>query len=132
MFSKPMMWLLVPLALGACATPREACIRDAQSELRAVTRDISAIETDLARGYRLVRTRETDFRLTTCFRRTREGETFGYPCQKPVTVTNSTPIGIDYSEERSRLSQLKARQSRLLSSTEAGIRQCRAAYPAES
>ncbi len=131
MIRNPMIWLLAPLALAACATPREACIRDAQSDLRSVTREIAETETVLARGYRVIRTRETELALTTCLRRTRDGETVGFPCQRPIVVTDETPIGIDYSEERARLARLRAAQARLVEDAELGIRQCRAQFPAE-
>lgn len=124
------LWLL-PLALAACATPREACISDAERPLREVTREIGERELNLARGYRLVHVSDTELALTSCNRTTPDGQILSYPCQRPVVTTRTEPVAIDASEERARLARLRAERDRLQPVTRTRIRQCRARFPAE-
>ena len=120
------------LTLGACATPREACIAQAQSSLRDVTRDIARVQRDLDRGFRLVTVRDTELALTQCVRTDRAGDEVTFPCQKPVTVRRSEPVSIDFAEERARLRALQARRATLERQVPDRIRACQATYPAES
>lgn len=124
--------VLALLALAACATPREACIGSAQSDVRNLTREISVRERNLARGYQLVTVRDTQLALTTCLRRDRDGTTVGYPCQKPVVTRREEPVAIDASEERARLAGLRADRDRAVAAADVRIRQCQAQYPAET
>lgn len=121
---RSLILLVLPLALVGCATPREACIRDAQAPVRDIAREISSTEVALARGYRLVTLRERDFAMTTCIARRADGTTFGYPCQRPVTRTRQEPVAIDYDEERARLARLKALYAVAAAAADARLASC--------
>ena len=56
------MPLIGLLALSACATPREACIRDAAAPWRSAVAERERIAQDLARGY----TYEPEFQRVDC------------------------------------------------------------------
>lgn len=116
--------LVLPLALVGCATPREACIRDAQAPVRDIARQISSTEVALARGYRLVTLRDRDFETTTCIARRADGASFGYPCRRPVTRTRQEPVAIDYDEERAKLARLKALYVRAAAAAEGRVASC--------
>ena len=122
--TRSLILLVLPLALVACATPREACIGDARAPLREIARQISSTEVALARGYRLVTLHDRDLVPTTCFARRDDGVAVGYPCHRPVTRSRQEPVAIDYDEERARLARLKARYARAAASAEARIATC--------
>lgn len=116
--------LALSLALAACASPREACIRQAQQPARDIARQISATELALARGYRIVTLRDRDFELTTCIAHRADGAAFGYPCRRPVTSLRQEPVAIDYAEERARLARLNALYADAAATSQARIAVC--------
>lgn len=122
--TRSLILLVLPLALVGCATPREACIRDAQAPVRDIAREISATELALARGYRLVTLRDRDLRLTTCVAHRSDGRAVGYPCHRPVTRTRQDAVSIDYDEERARLARLKARYAEAAAAADARMASC--------
>ena len=122
--------LLAPvLLLGACATPREACLRDAGRELRRIDAQAARIGTDLARGYRLVVTTDRRQVSTSCPRRARDGRLVLVPCLRTETIRNETPLPIDAAEERRRLAALRAARPGAAARADRAGRACLALHP---
>lgn len=119
-------YLLPAIALlAACATPQEACINRAYSEIRAVESRIAKTRSDIDRGYAVHRTREPITVLTECERE--DGST--YPCERVRYETEETPVALDIAQERVKLRELEDRLEVLRDRLDRDLQQCRAAYP---
>lgn len=122
--------LIAPaLALGACATPREACLSDAGRELRGIDAAIARTEANLARGYAIAVTTDRRRVATTCVRTTSRGRVVTMPCFETATIRDETPLPIDAAEERRRLAALSARRADAAGRIEQVLRACIAAHP---
>ncbi|MBY6002627.1 excinuclease ABC subunit B [Salipiger bermudensis] len=115
------------LALTACATPREACIRDAAAPWRGAVAERERIAQDLARGY----TFKTEFERVERQRWCRNGAAL-YPCWTTDTQPVTRRIPVDAEALRARDAELAAAIPALRSAAEADVRQCQATYPEES
>ena len=122
-------WLAPALLLAACATPREACLNDADRELRAIDRDRARIETDLARGYAVVVTTDERLVRTTCPVTDDDGDVVFVPCTERETIRDETPIPIDAAEARRRLAELRAARPGAAARAERARGVCIATHP---
>jgi len=127
---------LVPalIALAACGTPQERCIRSATSELQKIDALIAEVEGNLARGYgyKTVYDMDTEFTLCTAMERMpRPGHTAASSvfCTRDVMVERQEPVSIDPAAEKRKLAALKARRAALAKSSAAAVAECRATYP---
>lgn len=118
------------LALTACGTPQENCIRGATRDLRMVERLITETQTNLNRGYA--------FEDVTQFRRVWVDCTprpaIGQPvrprmCWETEPYTVKKPKAIDLEEEKRKLDSLQTKRRDLLRQAEGAIAQCRALHP---
>ena len=91
------MPLIGLLALSACATPREACIRDAAAPWRSAVAERERIAQDLARGY----TYETEFQRVERQRWCRSGGGI-YPCWTTDTQPMTRRVPVDAEALRAR------------------------------
>ena len=121
--------LLLPLALAACATPREQCINQVSQDLRTVTSLIAVTEGNLQRGYAIANVEETQRIRTTCTGTNEDGSTFRFPCEETATIDREVPVAIDLNAEQAKLNSLRERQAALQSPTNAAIQQCVAIHP---
>ena len=55
---RPALFLVLPLVLAACATPRESCLSSVGQQGRVIDALISQTRGNVARGYAIVRDRE--------------------------------------------------------------------------
>lgn len=113
--------------LTACATPREACLRAATSDLRTVERLISETEANLSRGFAIEREPYTRTGLDFCFG---TGGYRGYGgfglnyCRTVETRYRDRPVAIDPAAERRKLADLKRTRARLAPVTQERIAAC--------
>lgn len=123
------------VALAACGTPQERCIRTATSELQKIDTLIAEVEGNLARGYgyKTVYDMDTEFTLCTALERmTRPGHSVsnaGVFCTRDVMVERQEPVSIDPAAEKRKLDALKARRAALVKSSAAAVSQCKSTYP---
>ena len=123
---------LLPLAiLAACATPREACISDVTRELRTLDRLIAETRANVDRGYGLEERQEVRTVPGFCPGETEDGVEFTVRCERTETRTRNVPVAIDLDAERRQLDQLLDRRARQQEASDAAVRACVAAYPAE-
>lgn len=115
------------LALSACATPREACIRDAAGPWRSAVAERKRIAQDLARGY----TFKTEFRRFERQRWCRSGNGI-YPCWTTDTQPVTRRIPVNAEALQAREAQLARAIPSLRKSAEADVAQCQATYPEET
>ena len=99
------------LAIAACTTPREACVRNAEAEYRGLRTAIAIAEANVARGYALERDQYAYRGATFC-----TGGTFGgnpylglSNCNTTRYRTVTTPVPIDIEEEERKLASMRAR-----------------------
>lgn len=121
--------LLILLACGACATPRESCLRSATSELATLNRLVAESEANLSRGYALNREAEVVSVVDFCFGN-RRGHVGYYACTRPQTRYRTTRVAIDPAAEQRKLANLKSKQADANRRASAAVNQCNATYPA--
>lgn len=122
--------LLLVLALAACGTPQERCIRSATQELRTLDALIAETEANLVRGYGY-ETREIvrhvwtwcDDYLGPDHRYSRR------MCFEPVFDTVERPVAIDPAAETRKRDALKSRRSALARRAGDAVAECRAKFP---
>jgi hypothetical protein len=111
---RPALSLLALCTLAACATPREACLRDAAGDLRTLDRLIAETEANLARGFAYASEPYTTTGLEFCLGRGawRDGVNVGFTyCPVAETRYRDRPVAIDPAAERRKLAELRARRA---------------------
>ena len=124
-----MRWILLLAlsALAACATPREACLRQATAELATLDRLIAETEADLARGYSVEQRVEARTGFTFCVgnRRYGHGTNVGFTyCPQTQTRVRTERVPIDPAASRRTLANLKARRADEARRAQAAIAAC--------
>lgn len=126
-------FLLIPLlALTACGTPQEQCIRKATGELRRVDRLISESEQNLARGYSYESETITTHEWEMCVvpgSGTLDRPLQSYMCFRPETQTIQREVPIDPLVETRKLENLKTKRKQLLIPANDAVKACKVAYP---
>jgi hypothetical protein len=124
--------LALCLLLAACATPRQACLRNATADLAVVDRLIAETEANLNRGFAIDRepyvTSGLEFCLGNAARRQNVGVGFTY-CNTVETRYREVPRAIDRTAERRKLAELRDTRARLDRQARASIAACEARYP---
>ena len=128
--------LMIPLiALTACGTPQERCIRQSTSELRRVDALLGEVQANLARGYAWQSYETTSSRWEVCgTRRIKKGDkVIEKPrmCLEDYTVTRRRAVPIDPEVETRKRDNLLAKKRELTALAQRQIAQCRALYPEE-
>lgn len=130
---RPFAALVPLLILVACATPREACITEANRDLRRVNALIIETQENLARGYGLETRQDVQVRPRRCTGHSvnSEGEpfTFRYDCDETQVIDRQVPVTIDLAAEQRKLEQLLAQQRQLERQSQAQTQACIAAHP---
>jgi len=121
--------LLLPLALAACSTPREACINDATRELRVLGDLVSQTQGNLSRGYAIGERQEVITILETCEAVSESGDITDFPCDRTEIRTQEFPVAIDLNAEQAKLNSLLERQAILNRQSQSIIQQCIAIHP---
>lgn len=111
--------------LAACATPQEACISQAQREVRSLETRIETAAGNIDRGYAIHRQTVPYTYVSVCYTDTGEA----YQCEQNGTRVEETPVSIDLTEERAKLARLRAALPGAKRAAEAQIATCRATYP---
>lgn len=119
------------IALAACGTPQEQCVRRNTGDLRATDQMIREAEGNLARGYALEEFTVTRTRWVRCYGPPAEpgGKPTVTRCleREPETVTRAKRIDLD--AEAAKLAVLKSKRVTLARQAESVVRQCRELYP---
>lgn len=126
---KPILYVLPLVALAACATPREACINDAQRQVNLLNQQIATTQGNIDRGYALAEVQDIRAVTTTCKGTNEDGSTFTFPCQETQTYTREEPVAINVADERAKLADLVQRRDAAAIATNERIQQCIAMHP---
>lgn len=123
------VFLLLPLALAACATPQEQCINRADDNLTVLNQLIATTQANIDRGFALVEKEQVVIVESTCASPQPDGSTVYTPCQETMVETTLVPTAIDLNAESAKLQSLLTRRSQEQQSVQNAIQQCRATYP---
>lgn len=126
---KPFFVILPLLALAACATPREACINDAQRQVTLLDTQIATAQGNISRGYALATVQDVRTVRSSCTGTNQDGSTFTFPCDETRTFERQEPVAINVAEERAKLLDLTQRRETAARDTQARIQQCIAIHP---
>ena len=121
--------LLLPLALAACATPREACINEASRNLKIIDQLIVETRANLERGYAVEEKTEVRTVRKMCSTELPTGETVKTPCSDVETRTVKVPVAVDLEEEAAKLASLTKRREAEAASVASAAQVCQATYP---
>ncbi len=113
--------ILVLAALAGCATPEQACIRDATRELRVLDTLIGETRANLARGYAVQSESEPTLRLVLC---SKPDDHFTF-CTEPGLRSIRKPVAIDPETEQRKLTALMRKRQELQRALPARLRACR-------
>ena len=118
------------LALVACGTPQENCIRGATRDLRMVERLITETQANLNRGYAFEDVAQFRRVWINCTSRPIEGQSVRpRMCWETEPYTVKKPKAIDLEAEKRKLDSLQTKRHDLLLQAEGAIAQCKALHP---
>ena len=113
------------LALGACSTPLQQCVSNAQEEQAQISARIGVAQGNIERGYAIHR-QSVPYTFTgVCY----DNLDVQYACEKSDTRTEETPVAIDIAEERQKLADLQRQYISAKTRADAEIIQCRILHP---
>lgn len=116
--------LPVSLVLAACATPREQCISSAGYEYASLTSAAAKTRQNISRGY-AIHTQSVPYTyIGTCY-----VNNASYPCERSGYRTEETPVAIEISEERRKLTKFKKQLPKAQRRRDAAIKQCTQLHP---
>ena len=121
--------ILLPLALAACQTPREACISGATRQLSIIEGLIAETQGNLARGYAIDTRQEVRVRPDTCTIQLPDGTEGRVRCEDTTVVDIDVPVAIDLRAEQAKLDSLLEQRARLQSQTQDAVQSCIAIHP---
>ena len=119
-------------ALAACASPRQACLRAATTDLRNVEALIAEAQANISRGYAIARepyvTTGVDFCYDPVVGIGLDGRGGVYGglryCNTVETRYRTRPVAIDLAAERRKLAELQATRARLAREAERRLAAC--------
>jgi hypothetical protein len=118
--------LLSFASLSGCSTPLQVCEAQATSTYQSAVNLAAVTNQNIARGY-AVYSQEVPYQYSgSCY----DYNIGSYPCQQNGTRTQNTPVTINTSEERGKLSQINAVLPRLRQEATSGVAACQRQYPA--
>ncbi|WP_341211668.1 hypothetical protein [uncultured Limimaricola sp.] len=123
------LFLLLPLTLAACATPRESCLSSVGRQGRVIDALISQTRGNVMRGYAIEEREELRTRRELCEFRRNDGSIGRRFCDKTTAEDVRVPVTIDIEAEKVKLDQLLARREALTRAESAAKAQCVARYP---
>lgn len=127
---RPILALTAAAALlAACATPREACINRAQSQMRTLLSLADETRGNLSRGFAYETRQEVRTVRDTCTGVNEDGSTFAFSCEEVQTFNRRVPVAINLTAEEAKLASLEARIAEEQRSLQPRIDACIAANP---
>ncbi|MGX9854188.1 hypothetical protein ACR03S_01905 [Limimaricola variabilis] len=122
--------LVLPLALAACATPRESCLSSVGRQGRVIDALIAETRGNIARGYGIEEREELRTRRGVCEYRDENGTLRQRFCDRTVSQEVRVPVTLDIEAEKVKLDQLLQRREALTRAEGPARAQCAALYPA--
>jgi hypothetical protein len=117
-----LIYALSALALVACASPQDRCLRQAQAQLVELDAQIAESEHAIARGYRIMPATEARTTLHIC----------AWPKEPVLFCTRHTPamretrVAVDTGSEQANLDRLRAERRAIAEATAQRVASCNA------
>jgi hypothetical protein len=111
--------------LAACATPQERCVSSAKRDYNAIQQRVNKVQSDIARGYAVHKTREPFTVMGTCVNKNKEY----YSCPRTDYRVVEKPVSLDIAQERVKLKDLENRASIAYDRMIDQVSQCRYIHP---
>ena len=92
---RPALFLVLPLVLAACATPRESCLSSVGQQGRVIDALISQTRGNVARGYAIEEREELRTRRELCEFRRDDGSIGRRFCNRTTAEDVRVPVTID-------------------------------------
>lgn len=122
---------LILLALAACGTPQEQCIRGVSGDLATLDRLIAETQGNVQRGYGF----ETQVQMMPEWVDCTPRATTENPTPKPqmcfddVPTQVRRPVALDLTAEQAKLESMVTRRAQLASAMAPAVTACKARYP---
>lgn len=126
---RSLLLLALPLALAACATPRDRCIATATGQLRVINALVAETQGNIARGYAIEERQDLRTVRRFCDVRRDDGTIGRVGCDRTQVVTRDVPVAIDLNAEQAKLNSLLQRRALVEQQSQVALQQCVAAYP---
>lgn len=126
---RPFLILVLPLALTACATPREQCLQSVTRDLRINESLMAQTQANITRGFGLRSEQRVREVRRTCRGVTESGEAVRTRCDDVIVRNVNVPVAIDLNAERAKLASLRDTNATLRRNTAAAQQQCAALHP---
>ncbi|WP_298938469.1 hypothetical protein [uncultured Ruegeria sp.] len=123
--SKPAVFSTAAIVLAACVTPYEQCVASIEAPMRNTMETIAFLEGNISRGYAIHSQKVPYLHTYACTVDAGRVEA----CQETRLRVEESPVAIDISEEKQKLSEAKARLEKQKLSVQSATAQCRKAYP---
>jgi hypothetical protein len=129
-----MKWYLsapVLLALAACGTPQEQCMRMASHDMVVLDRLIAETQGNIARGYGFAQTVVEMPEFVLCETPIR-GDEPGHrsrTCIEDVPHTVTKPVALDLQAEAAKLASMQKRRAEMAKALAPAFADCQARYP---
>lgn len=133
--SRCLLAIIFPLLIASCSTPLERCVGRYTSEYHNVTKLLSEVEGNLARGYAWDERQVMREHFTQCreIRRDKNGDpkVVHRPCWREYTETQRYRVPIDPVTEERKRDGLVKRQAALREQVQPYVAACKQAFPEE-
>ncbi|NBZ87253.1 hypothetical protein [Stagnihabitans tardus] len=122
---------LILLALAACGTPQEQCIRGVSSDLATLDRLIAETRGNIARGYGYETRVEMMPEWVDCTPRPTEANPTPKPqmCFDDVAQEVRRPVSLDLRAEQAKLDSMVERRDQMAAAMAPALAACKARYP---
>lgn len=120
------------LAIAACGTPQQQCVRLASHDMAVLDRLIVETQGNISRGYGFAQTVETMPAFVECGPPTpgRDGKPHTNLCLEDVAHTVTKPVALDLQVEAAKLASMQKRREDMVKALAPAIAECLARYPA--
>lgn len=121
--------LLLPLAIAACATPREQCIGDSLRQVRTLSALAQETRANIARGYGIEEYQEVREVRVSCNKIDDGGVVYSTFCDEVEVTDRTRPVALNLAEEQQKLQSLENRIRQEQQQVDARIAACNSAFP---
>ncbi len=126
-------YLAAPLlmALAACGTPQQQCVRLASHDMTVLDRLIAETQGNITRGYGFAQTVQTMPEFVECGPPTtdRDGKPHANLCLEDVPHTVTKPVALDLQIEAAKLASIQKRRGEMAKALAPALADCQARFP---
>ncbi len=128
---RPYLAAALLLALAACGTPQEQCVRLASHDMTVLDRLIAETQGNITRGYGFAQTIETVPEFVECGEPVigSDGKAHANYCLDDVPHTVTRPVALVLAAEAAKLASMQKRRAEMAKVLAPAFADCKARYP---